>query len=397
MRTGSSSLAAGAAAPGLRSQVLTLGRARALESATQLVLPMVLVRLLPVEEYGQYRLFWLATATLTLVMPLGMPRSLLYFLPRLPREERATYVGQTLLVLAATGLAAALLLSPANPWRPAAVAALPWPWLAGFAGLSVLTTTLDYLPNADGDLAGQAWSLVGLAALRAGIVTAAALAGGLPLVFAGLAAYALARCGLLLVYVARRHGWPELARVRRHLRPHLSHAIPFGLNASLFQLRRQAELWLVALMFPANAFAIFTVGVTQLPVVDVARQVLADVTLPRMSALQAQGRHAQLLAVNQRANLAAAVLIFPVVAFLFAFAREALAVAFTPAYLEAAPVLRISLLAVARMAVDASGILMAFSQRRFVLGTGAVLLAVSVATSGLGAWWLGPVGAALGS
>ena len=57
-----------------RSQILSLGKALAFQNAIGILVPIVLVRIIDVSQYGQYRLFWLITSTVMLIVPMGMPR-----------------------------------------------------------------------------------------------------------------------------------------------------------------------------------------------------------------------------------------------------------------------------------------------------------------------------------
>ena len=82
-----------------RGDVMQLAIGNAFDSGLRLVMPIVLVRILDQEQFGGYRLFWLIANTLTMLVPLGMSRSLLYFLPRSNAKEQAAFVSQTIVYL----------------------------------------------------------------------------------------------------------------------------------------------------------------------------------------------------------------------------------------------------------------------------------------------------------
>ncbi len=68
---------AGAALAGnLKRRALSLGVARGFEYAIQVLLPVVLVRCLDPEAFGQYRLLWLVVGTVMAGATLAMPASL---------------------------------------------------------------------------------------------------------------------------------------------------------------------------------------------------------------------------------------------------------------------------------------------------------------------------------
>ena len=71
-----------------------MGMANGLDAALHFCIPIVLVRLLSVEQFGEYRLLWLAASSAMLFAPMGMPRSLQYFLPRNNEEDRREFIDQ---------------------------------------------------------------------------------------------------------------------------------------------------------------------------------------------------------------------------------------------------------------------------------------------------------------
>ena len=99
----------GAAVPigALKRRALSLGSANAFDYAMQFLLPVVLARCLDPAAFGQYRLLWLAVMTIMAVLPLSMPQSLYYFLPRSGAAEKRLYVHQTLIYLGCAGVVGA--------------------------------------------------------------------------------------------------------------------------------------------------------------------------------------------------------------------------------------------------------------------------------------------------
>ena len=76
--------------------------ARFASAVVTTVVPLVLARAMPIEEYGTYKQLFLVAVTLTAILPLGIPQSLYYFLPRDPRGR--PYVGHALFYLLGAGL-----------------------------------------------------------------------------------------------------------------------------------------------------------------------------------------------------------------------------------------------------------------------------------------------------
>src|SRR3954468_5097547 len=112
------------ASQGLARRALSWGAVKAFDQALQFLLPIVLVRCLDAHTFGEYRLLWLAIGTVMALAPVSMPGALYSFLPRSDPQARRLYVHQTIAFLAVTGLLAAFIVSPLNPWMPKTLAQL---------------------------------------------------------------------------------------------------------------------------------------------------------------------------------------------------------------------------------------------------------------------------------
>ncbi|CUI08228.1 Lipopolysaccharide biosynthesis protein WzxC [Janthinobacterium sp. CG23_2] len=386
-------------APSLKRGAVSLTAANMLDFGLQFLLPIALVRLLPTSAFADYRLAWLAIATAMAVAPFALPRSLFYFLPRTEQGARAPYVHQTLLMLLFSGALAGLLLGPWNPLLPASLRAIDsaaW-FMPAFLTLWVAANLLEYLPNAGGDVPGQARIIVGLAVLRVLMVAAAAWSGRADVVFGALVLYAAIKVALLLVHIGRQYGWKVFPLDRAALRTQTVYALPFGLASALFLLRGQADQWVAAAVFPASAFAAFSIGAVIMPVVALVRNSVNNAIAPRLSALESGKDQAGMLRLNQRANLAAAFVLLPTLALSAVLAVHIVTVVYTAKYLIAADVMRINSLALLGVAVEVSTLTVVLNQGRFLLMADGAMLFISLGAGFLGATLFGIPGAALGN
>ena len=384
----------------LGRRALTLGAAHAVEAALQFLLPVVLVRCLAPEAFGEYRLLWLAVGTVMAILTQAMPGSLYYFLPRSAPAEKRLYINQALLALALAGAAAGWAVSAWNPWLPAQLAALARHAFVvpGFVLLWVVASLLDLLPTVEERIAWQARAIVGLAALRTlALALAAALTGELASVLAVLLGFVAFKVGLLLWYIARHHGlrgpwwrWDALAH-------QVGYVAPFGAASALYSLRSQADQWVAAALFSVASFAAFSIGALLAPLLTLLRKSVSHTFLPGMSRLQAAGDLQGMLEMNSRANVMVGALAFPLLAFAFAFAGDIVTLVFTAAYAEAAPVMRVYVVGLMALVVELASLTFLLQQGAFVLRLAAVMLAVSVLLSASLAQTYGLAGAAAGS
>ncbi|MFT4101490.1 MAG: oligosaccharide flippase family protein [Burkholderiaceae bacterium] len=385
------------ATPDVRKSILSLGAVNALDMALQAALPMLLVRLLVDEDFGVYRTLWLMVTTALSLLSMAMPTSLFYFLPRSTGAERSAYLLQGALTMAGSALlggAAVLLAGGGLDLR--GEHRLP---IAAFVTLWTFASLLDCMFNAVQRGRTQARVNLVFALLRFGAVAGVAAATHAiePVLVAHLAfgAAKALTCAALVARDARANdGWRAISAAR--WREQCLYALPFGGSAGLYLLRARIDQWLVASMFSAAQFGLYSVASVFSPVQGLVRTTVNNVVLPELNRLQANDDVDRMLALNRRSNLAVSLLMFPVLAFLFAAATPLLTLLFTADYRGAAPVVRWYCATLMTEAVEVTMLLYAFRQGRFLIVWDSVLLVVSVAVCALGARLLGLSGAALG-
>jgi O-antigen/teichoic acid export membrane protein len=383
----------------LGRRALSLGVAKAIDFAIQFLLPVVLVRFLDAEAFGQYRLLWLAVGTVMAVATMDMQAGLYYFLPRSDGATKRLYINQTLVFLTFTGLVSAWALSSWNPWLPEKVHGLVErdAIVPAFMLLWVVASLLDLLPTIEERVMWQGKATVGLAALRAAALSlAAVLTRELGPVLLVLLAFVAFKVVLLLHYVASHHGlrgpilrWSVFA-------DQLRYSAPLGAAGTLYGLRTQADQWVAAALFPLGAFASFSVAGVLGPLMGLCRLSVSCAFLPSMSRLEAAGDIRGMLELNGRANIMVGTLVFPLLAFAFVFAEELVTIVYTGAYVDAAPVMRVYIVGLAALVVELSSITLLLRQAPFVMGLNLIALVLAVALDWLAALRFGLAGAALG-
>ena len=390
-----------AVAAGLERRALSLGTANAIDFALQFLLPIVLTRTLDPHSFGQYRLMWLAVMTLMVITPMCMGPSLYYFLPRSDRPTQRLFINQTMLFLLAAGLASGWALSAWNPLLPGKleeVFAGHGALVPAFVVVWVFASLLDVLPTAEERVGWQAKAIVSLSAVRAVALSAAAIATHeLGPVLWMLLAFAGFKAALVISYVARYHGIGGPAGSRKAFAAQVRQAAPFAASGALHGIRVQADQWIAAALFSVAQFASFSIATVLAPLVQICRQSVNHVFLPSMSRLQSTGDIAGMLALNSRANAMVALLVYPLLAFAFVFAEPVIALIYTAAYLDAAPVLRLYVVGLVAFVVEVVSVLFVMKQGAFAAKVNAIVLAIAIPLSLLGALRWGLVGAAAGS
>ena len=384
----------------LERRAISLGVANAIDYAIQFLLPVVLVRYLAPEDFGRYRLLWLVAGTAMAVVTQAMPGSLYYFLPRSSDEQKRLYINQAMLYLSACGVIAALAVSPRNPWLPQSVRDLtPNPvLLPAFVMFWVAGSLLDLIGAAEERVAWQTRTIIGLSALRAALLLATAmLTRQLEPVLLALLGFAFFKFALLITYVARHHGLRGPYLRRHAFADQLRLSVPFGLAGALFGLRAQADQWVATALFSVGKFAAFSIATVLGPLVNLCRQSVLQAFLPSISRLAATGDFRGMLELNGRGSVLVATLVYPLLAFAFAFSKEIVTIIYTSAYLDAASVMRIYILGLAALVIEPATLMALLRQGPFAIRLGVLALVLSVAISYACGRAGGLAGAAVGS
>lgn len=386
----------------LHRRALSLGAANAVDYGLQFLLPVVLTRTLEPDAFGHYRLLWLAVATIMAVAPLAMPLSLYYFLPRADADAKRLYINQTLVYLGLAGLAGAWAVSQWNPLLPASllpVTAYGYGLVVpAFIALWVVASLIDLLPMVEEQVRWQVSVIVGLSAVRAVTLALAAwLTRDLGVVLYALLGFVLLKLALLLYYVARRHGLRQPVAQRATFLAQIRHAAPFGVSGALYGLRAQGDQWVAASLFAPALFAAFSVAAVLAPLIHLFRQSVNNAFLPSMSRLQAAGDSAAMLELNNRANVAVGVLVYPLLAFCFVYADRIVVLVYTSAYADAGPVMRVYIAGLVALVVELNSIMLLQGEGRYALRVNLAALILSVPISYFGATQFGLPGAAAGS
>jgi O-antigen/teichoic acid export membrane protein len=384
----------------MRRSAAVLALAGGVEYGLQLLVPVILVRHLDEVAFGQYRLLWLMAATAFAIAPAFMPQSLFFYLARAGQGQKRLYIGNVLVWLIAAGCVSGAVTSGWNPWLQDAARDLFFRthgWSALFLALSVVSALLDVLPTADGRASWQARATIGLAVLRAVLLTAAALTtSDIAGVAFAMLMVAAARLFVLAWYI-RTHADGKLTWQMAALKRQLAYALPFAVGNALFLLRTQADQWVVISMLSPAMYATFSIASVVLPIATLIRQPVFNAMMPRLNRAHAQGDSAQAARLIASSNGATALFLVPVVGAMFATAPELVQIVYTSRYQQAAPIMQVYLIGMMMNMFAVGHVLPALNKGRFAVINSAGCLAVSVIFSIIGVMHWGLVGAAFGS
>ena len=358
--------------------------ARFVASAVTFAIPIVLARRLSLDEYGTYKQLLLLSMPLLSVLPFGTTQSLYYFVPR--SERRRPYLTQTALYLLLAGVLGGLgtfasLSLAARLFHNTSLTAFRGElslYVFLYMGSNALTASL----TSQGKTSASGWVYFGSELLKAASLIVPVLLGwGLRGAMFGLCVWTVVRLVAAWAVVAAAPGpWWERGRLSEQL----AYALPFG-GAMLLNLPQQlAHQYVVSAHVSPAAFAVYSVGCFQLPLIDLLYQPTSEVLMVEIGEVEKRGRLGQAVHLFREASSKLAFFFLPLASFLFVAAPEFVQALFGAKFLGAVPIFRVSVLAVAFACLPMDGVLRARNETRFLFWT---YLAKAIATVPL--VWLG--------
>ncbi|MDT5293294.1 MAG: hypothetical protein QOJ76_174, partial [Acidobacteriota bacterium] len=300
--------------------------AKTLAFAFSFALPLLLVRRLSLHDLGLYKQAFLVVGTATAIFSLNFNTSAYYFLPR-ERERQPSIVLNVLVFnFVMGGLAlSVLLLFPGVLERifnsPDLV---PFAPLIGVVILLwIFSLFLEIVAIAHQELRAATVFIIIAQFTKTALMLGAALwfSSVRALIYAA-AAQGLLQTVVLLLYLRSRFpsfwrsfDWPVM-------RAQLAYALPLGCYGLLWVFQTDLHNYFVSHQFGAAAFALYSMGCFDLPLIGILGESVGAVMIPRVSLLQKQGQAREVLLVTTRAMRKLAAAYFPIYAFLMVVGRE---------------------------------------------------------------------------
>ncbi len=351
---------------GNRTAVLTLSRLA--NYGLLLITPVILVRLLTVEQFGQYREFLLYASVLQTIAVFSINDSVLYCVPAHPLSRWRT-VRQTAVLIACSSLITVAVLAVADR---ASGGGIVGSLLLPICVYTLFCSNLDfwdwYWVATDRPGLIFAYTSLRLAArVLVAIVTAAWTHDVRAIIWALIGVEGLRVFAAAFVMMAADRGAAE-PPLPEPWREQLRYCLPSGTASVLSTLNRNLSSLVVARGLGAVAFAQYTIARFGEPVVLTLRNSVSGVVLPEMVRRGRDSRE-ESLALWKRATAINTILLFPVVVIVERFAAPLVETVFGRAYAPAVLLLQIYMLSVVRECFDFAPALRAINNTRPLVGS----------------------------
>jgi O-antigen/teichoic acid export membrane protein len=400
----------------LPSQAATLSAGRAATELVPLIVPVIIVRLIGQADVGLLlgvlEVYYLAR----LVMTMGFPNVVMYYMSARPIEERRFVAMKVTAVVAILGVVLGVFLLfagffgheaiqslrevTAGPTEPGEGGTVNFQLLAGLALYPLFDLPARIFPNlliVEGRARGAAILSVVKAVVKAlAVLVPIALGVSLWWVVASITATGLAIAVVQAVYMGVLYRGVRAKRVDLPLRQLFGFAFPLGLTDLVARLGNRLDKLIVFVLFAEATFAEFAVG-AQLPLIGVIPGAIAVVYTPHFVGLFKNGDPGSLIRVWRQNIVKMSLVVVPIAMIFVVAAEEAAVVLFTAEYAETAIVLRLYAIYHLFRVATFGNVLVAAGKPGYVLQASLVFLAGNVIISIPAALYFGFWGPALGT
>jgi O-antigen/teichoic acid export membrane protein len=335
------------------------------------------------EGFGSFQQVFMFSA-LFMILTLGIPETMYFFLPRLLPEERPGFLGQTILLLGASGLAVSFVL-----WAGAS-------FLAGIQGNPAIAPNIRIFGIYGAFLVASAFadpvfiifkrvrylfilsSLHGLFFLLLTLwqylthVSAAWL-------FSLMAVFALGKFFLALFLVYRMK--PEIGEIlyfggKKMLLLQLSFSLPLALSNTVDIISAWLDKFIVSVYLGKEALGVFYVGAIEIPLISVVLASVYSVVSPVLSSQHHTKDFKGFISLVNKTFLFTAKMIWPFWLYLFVFADSLILLLFGQDYQASIAPFRIYLMMMPLRIALYGSIVLALGKPRivFLAALGALLI-----------------------
>jgi len=328
-----------------------------------LISPVVLVRLLSVEDFGRYREFIVYSVVLQSFASFSINDSLLYFIPRHPANELRVIKQTIYLVCIASGATIAAFLALDMVFS----GQLSGHHRTALAVYTLLFVNLDFwealLLAQRRSMAMFAYTVGRLAVRVSTVVVAAMVTRNVEIIIwclVVLEAIRFAASGILLLTGRAGAGAEHVAGLWAD---QLKFCVPAGIAVTLAMFNRNMGNLAVTKMLGVAALAHYTIGTYGEPIVVALRNSLSTLLLPEM--VRRGGESGEnCLAIWRQATVVNCLLLFPVAVLTIRFAAPLVLKVFGEAYRPAIPVLQVYAIIMIRECFDFSPPLRAINRNQ---------------------------------
>lgn len=347
----------------------------------RLILPFFLVRLLSKADFGAYRQFFLLEVYIGTILQVGLNQALYYFIPRDMRNAGGYFLNSLLLnvvVFSAAFAAVGISAEPLARWLNMDILERAFWVLALHTTLLMLSGSCDCYLTARGNIRASAvFEIGGQMLASVGTVWAAWTYRTLQPV---LVALVVTRTVHLLAMLAYIHFGLRGFRAERYFlgwRQQLRYGIVLGLSGTFGTMLARLHDFIVSRYYGTEVYAVYSVGCTEIPVIQLLSQSLAVVALGQFAALEKAGDWSGVRRLWDRVLVSMCAVGVPALVLLMIAAKPIVVLMFTPEYVAAVPIFVANTVLKVSLLFNATLVLRAMDRNDVTIWVNGLTLAVS--------------------
>ncbi len=335
--------------------VLVLGRI--LSTLSEVIVPLVIVRVLDKVQVGILAEVLLIYTTVTLLLAAGFPATLLYYLPGRPAAERKAIALRVTTILAGLGALGGLLLLATgllSVWTPQLFSFFAsavdtgqqsFVYLAGLALFPLADVPARILPNlcvVEGRARSAAWvGVVRGVGMTTAVLLPLAFSKNLWWVVGGLSGFGLLLGLLTIRYFRLLYRGVEKTHSPTSIGELFRFGLPLGLTDMVANINSRIDRFLIIFFFTEATFAEYQVGAWQIPMITSIPYLALTVYAPQLSKLFKSGKGEDAITIWRDTTTKIALLVIPITMVFVVAAEELIELLFTADYLRAADIFRL--------------------------------------------------------
>ncbi len=347
----------------------------------RLILPVILVRLLTVAEFGAYRQFFLLEIYVVTLFQFGINQALYYFVPRDERNAGAYFLNSLMLntLIFTTAFAAiGLVRQPLSAWLNMAILDSAFWYLAVYTVIYVLTGSCDcYLTARKQVKAVATLEIAGQVAASGMAIAAALYYQDLNRIILAMAVARGVQLLTMLAFIQLRLQGFAAERYLEELWPQVRYGLVLGIAGTILTMQYRLHQLFISRYYGTEMFAIYSVGCTEIPILQMFSQSVAVVTLGRFAQMEKHDDWVGIRRLWTRVLTSLYALAIPVVIVLMAISEPLVRIMFTEAYIDAVPIFRVNTLIKLNLIFNATLVLRAMNRNSVTLWVNLVALIVT--------------------
>jgi O-antigen/teichoic acid export membrane protein len=347
----------------------------------RLVLPYFLVRALTVADFGAYRQFFLLEMYIGGLFQFGLNQALYYFIPRDRQNAGAYFVNSLLMNILVFGVAftaIGLTVNPLSRWLNIAILHDAFWKLAAYVIILILAIACDaYLTARQNVKAAAVFEVSGQVLVTVVSLGAALATKSLDAILIGLVVARAVQLLAMLAYIHwRLHGF----RAERYffgIREQIRYGVMLGAAGTLLTPLARLHEFFVSRFYGTEAYAVYSAGCTELPVIQIFTQSVALVALSQFALLEQQKDWEGIRQLWRRVLTSSYAIALPFVLVLLVISKPLMLFMFTDTYAAAIPIFQVNTLLKLGLIFNSTLVLRAMNRNDITIWVNAVALVVA--------------------